>query len=143
MTSEEIAKGNELCASFMKISHLPYNTKLQFHSNWNWLMKVVEKIESIQNSDDYEIDIFGNCCSIGLDIESVGKSKIEATFKAVVKFIESQNFSKEDSLSENFTEVLEKEPLYNQEYIIKFLNTFTEKAPVSYILSEFLKGNRI
>lgn len=117
MTQEEILKRNEAIALFMGVHHeirkytnnpddkgimiyffpdagtketylldakeLPYNTR------WDWLMPVVEKIESIENSDDYEVDIFSNCCEIGCKDEhsAVGKTKIEAVWQAVIQFI--------------------------------------------------------
>lgn len=70
--------------------HASYNWSpegLSYHVDWKWLMPVVERIEGIENSDDYEIDIFGNCCDIGGKIEIVGKTKIEAVWLAVIEFI--------------------------------------------------------
>ena len=75
--------------------------KLKFHSNWNWLMEVVEKIESLT-------DINSNGCfmvleSIGFNAkfifddgtrilkDSKGETKIEAVYMAVVAFIEWYN----------------------------------------------------
>ena len=102
MTKEEILEGNKLIAEFMGMvrhNHISYatwaNSKgdhifesvLQYHSSWDWLMPVVEKIESLKNSDDYEIDIFGNCCDIGGRFEAVGETKIAAVYIAVIEFI--------------------------------------------------------
>jgi hypothetical protein len=64
---------------------------LLFDSDWNWLMVVVEKIESL-GYDENEFDIFGNCVQLGNE-EFVGKSKIEATYKAVCWWI-SENTKK-------------------------------------------------
>jgi hypothetical protein len=77
--------------------------EFKYHSSWDWLMLVVEKIEAIENSDDYEVDIFGNCCQIGtLDENSaVGKTKIEAVWLAVIQFIEW--FNSEQSVKESDT----------------------------------------
>lgn len=58
---------------------------LLFDSDWNWLMAVVEKIESF-GGDVNEFDIFGNCVQLG-DAEFVGRSKIEATYNAVCWWI--------------------------------------------------------
>lgn len=113
MTTEE---GNKLIANFCMVERLEDNkycfflpdhvlkfasplkwldiSEMKFHLLWEWLMPVVEKIESIKDSDDYEVDIFGNCCDIGGKIEVVGKTKIEATWKAVTQFIQWYNFEK-------------------------------------------------
>ena len=84
---------------------------LEFDSNWNWLMEVVEKITSILMLDDnYKY----NYLYIGYDFEdkehyvnlyvsedtqlngSSKNSKIEATYEAVVKFINFYNKQKEE-----------------------------------------------
>ena len=76
--------------------------KLKFHSNWNWLMEVVEKIESI----GYWIEILGgvhNVCRIGItnNIEDFicldNETKIEAVYNTCVTFIEwyNENSAKE------------------------------------------------
>lgn len=70
--------------------HLPYDT------DWNWLMPVVEKIESlgyeffivedrikIAHNTDHSIDTIINF--------TLGGSKREATYKAVVEFINQYN----------------------------------------------------
>lgn len=67
---------------------------LMFYSKWSELMKVVEKIEGL-DGEQYEVDIFGNCCHIsnvgdnsyGPDIEVVGGQKREAVYEACYKFI--------------------------------------------------------
>lgn len=113
--SNEVLEGNKLIAEFMerKIvdspwSHKPleqqgqwvyvlgqdfFKERIKYHYSWDWLMPVVEKIESIQNSDNYEVDIFGKCCEIGVMDEhsAVGKTKIEATWLAIVEFIKWYN----------------------------------------------------
>lgn len=77
--------------------------ELKFHSDWNWLMEVVEKIESL----GYKVNIFGNTdlnktcdhyTSIYIPNEKtfgVRKlSKIESVFNACVEFIEWHNQQK-------------------------------------------------
>lgn len=107
MTTEE---GNKLIAEFMGFTrkdrpipsggwkhwHIkPFgyfeDEQLLYHSSWDWLMPVVEKIESIGNYGYYEVDIFGNCCDIGGKIETTGITKIDAVFKAVVQLIQWYN----------------------------------------------------
>ena len=54
---------------------------LPFYNEWNEIMPVVEKIESL-GGDENEFDIFGNCVQLG-DKEFVAKNKIKAVIKAV------------------------------------------------------------
>ena len=69
----------------------------RFHESWDWLIPVVEKIEK-----EYEVSIIDNECEIcttGYKIKVlvsvVSNSKIEAVYKAVIKFIEWYNENKE------------------------------------------------
>lgn len=69
---------------------------LQYKYSWDWLMPVVEKIESL----GYEFTIIESRCNIKhntdhsieelFHIELIG-SKIEATYQAVVEFINQYN----------------------------------------------------
>ncbi len=56
-----------------------------YHTSYDWLIPVVEKIEK-NGGDENEFDIFGNCVQLS-DEEFVGKTKIEAIWKAVVWWI--------------------------------------------------------
>ena len=67
---------------------------LLFNESWDWLMPVVEKIES----KGYDVFINGLYCRItdsgmsDFELESdVALSKIDATYQAVVKFIKWYN----------------------------------------------------
>ena len=72
---------------------------LHYESDWNWLMKVVEKIEGMW----YEVSIIGNECEIGENIdaehyrgivvcrEEEKKSKLMSVFSTVVEFIKWYN----------------------------------------------------
>jgi hypothetical protein len=78
---------------------------LLFHSSWDWLMPVVEKIESFQDGNDgdsmrghlYNFRIEQNFVyildgeSMDVIIEMNGDNKREATYKAVVEFIKQYN----------------------------------------------------
>ena len=69
-----------------------------FHSDWNWLMHVVEKIESLGNA----VTIEENWCEIKsksnfFKKERVASSKIEATYSAVVEFIKWYNQNKKQN----------------------------------------------
>lgn len=66
---------------------------LQFHKSWDWLMPVIEKIESSGRGED-EFDIFGNCVQLGNE-EFVGKTKIEAAWHAVIWWIDNNYIKKE------------------------------------------------
>ena len=69
--------------------------ELVFHNDWNWLMEVVEKIESLnysieinkQEENDYQ------CLVVQKDIkvQTFSKIKIEAVYNACVEFIKFYN----------------------------------------------------
>ena len=69
----------------------------KYSTSWDWLMPVVENIESINIGNDedkfYNVVIEGLECSIWL-ICKVGQTKIESTYKAVVAFIKWYNNNK-------------------------------------------------
>lgn len=80
---------------------------LEFHNSWDWLMPVIEKIErSYLCEQEYanQVVILLNTCSIEPSnyanpigqkmIESFGETKLEATYKAVVEFIQWYNEKK-------------------------------------------------
>jgi hypothetical protein len=67
--------------------------ELQYHKSWDWLMPVVEKIE--QTNDGCTLVIIEDeRCHIdnqkGFEIDSVGHTKIEAVYNAVIKFIKNK-----------------------------------------------------
>ena len=72
----------------------------KFHSDWNWLMKVVEKIESIEDGV-YQVDILQEGCKIlkkcSLLIDkTVSKlepysTKIKSVYLACIEFIKWYN----------------------------------------------------
>ena len=66
--------------------------QLDFHSDWNWLMQVVEKIESL----GYRVTIVRHICRIDLTEEikliiSEDIKKIEAVYTACLEFIKWYN----------------------------------------------------
>ena len=75
--------------------------ELEFHTDWNWLMKLVEKIE-IQSEElfgGYK-DVIINGCGCGIatkdDMISIAAtSKIEAVYIACVEYIKWYNSQKE------------------------------------------------
>ncbi len=113
-TIQSTLENNKLIAEFMefeishKINHVPSylpncmkNSEhlkinnpdnLPFHSNWDWLMQVVEKIESL----GYRIEIVKHICRIHLSdkekiIISENIPKIEAVYNACIEFIKWYN----------------------------------------------------
>jgi len=112
MTQEEIIEGNnKLIGKFMgghdNGQNRWYNIflgqngyywsdQLKFHSSWEWLMSVVEKIESLE----WNVNINKNCCiydnqhkitACGKSITRLGDTKIESVWLAVVEFIKWYN----------------------------------------------------
>jgi hypothetical protein len=62
--------------------------QLKYHLDWNWLMPVVEKIESM----GYEVNIGSNVVIIyekngSVLIETFAQTKIQATNQAIVRFV--------------------------------------------------------
>lgn len=70
--------------------------ELKYHTDWNWLMEVVERIENF----GFEFFIVESRCKIAhntdhsietiIDFEIIG-TKLQATYKAVVEFIKWYN----------------------------------------------------
>lgn len=128
MTKKEIINGNKLIAEFMdwkqckdgdwqwkhpKNSILPaqyeaygtkytYDENMKFNSSWEWLMPVVDKIESLHfnshivRKDGLHYCIFFHYLMIpGLRVESAHHNyKINAIYEATIKFIELYNTKK-------------------------------------------------
>lgn len=75
---------------------------LWYHSDWNWLMSVVKKVEDTKDSQGYStiVEIWKNGCRIvfGNDTQSfdyiLAKTKIEAVWLSVVEFIKWYNVQK-------------------------------------------------
>ncbi len=119
---EEILIGSTLIKSFMKldqpeidyfwINNLEHAFKLeemQYHSSWDWLMPVIEKIESLHDGRAFSIKIEDNNCEIiqntqhwrafqdTIDLPEIFEregTKLENTHKAVIEFIKWYNTQK-------------------------------------------------
>lgn len=64
--------------------------ELKYDTDWNWLMPVVEKIESL----GIVVEIRENVCYIETSLGNYSEledTKLQATYKAVVKFINWYN----------------------------------------------------
>lgn len=117
MTQEEIIEGNELIAKFMGATELgkssglsdpskclnmvhPINcdgieyvslSELKYHSSWDWLMSVVEEIESL----GWIVEIIEKSCAIRcgnkpnrfFETLTICDLKMEAIWSSIVKFI--------------------------------------------------------
>ncbi len=92
MKEKEIINSNKLIAEFMgKNTNLRFIDPYGYHCSWDWIMPVVEKIESI----GYPVTI--NChksCYINITSKDAShimvdfaETKIEAVYNAVVEFI--------------------------------------------------------
>ena len=70
-----------------------YPETLKFHKDWNWLVEVVEKIESIKGT---QIFINGISCEIMFKGKVISKhfnTKIEAVYNACLEFIKWYNLN--------------------------------------------------
>tara|TARA_R110000851_G_scaffold150029_2_gene290807 strand:+ start:2217 stop:2552 length:336 start_codon:yes stop_codon:yes gene_type:complete len=69
-----------------------------YHTSWDWLMPVVEKIESLRDANGNAYRFTIDMCNAQIEethIEILGGShKIDTTYKAVVKFINHINKEK-------------------------------------------------
>ncbi len=107
MTEEEIIKGNRIILDFMDAKYnervdLVYMKDLPmiplsgvlFHSDWNWIMLVVEKIEDLAKctfgffESAYFID---DRDDIIPEINNLGNSKIESVWLSCIEAIKKYN----------------------------------------------------
>lgn len=106
--NKEVLKGNKLIAEFMAeepevlkrdLKRAGTLESMQFHKSWDWLMPVVEKIESM----GFNVKIEGISCSISRLCEDEviagfvcgdRSRKLEIIHSTLIKFIESYNENK-------------------------------------------------
>ena len=115
---KNIVENNKLIAEFMGLSYCKkhlyegwyknheHNHRLcdfnglKYHSDWNWLMRVVEKIENLQDENScaiYNVQI--EQCFVEIIINHTSEtivevdcnSKIQAVYQACVEFIKWYN----------------------------------------------------
>jgi len=89
-------KNNKLIAEFMG---LPYKEQeLSYDFSWNWLMPVVEKIESLRNPDGNAYRFTIDMCNAQIEETNIeilgGAYKIDVVYKAVVEFVKYYNLNK-------------------------------------------------
>jgi hypothetical protein len=101
MTTEN----NKLLAEFLGFKNIAndedkqdyLNDFMKFHTDWNWLMQVVEKIESLGYKEtNVYVDIsegtFIHTLESNIEIAEVfGGTKIENTYNACVEFVKWYN----------------------------------------------------
>lgn len=94
----EYTNPNEIPVNGMTNIYNPDGSDFKYSKSWDWLMPIIEKIESI---DAWIFDIYGNKCEVEFgnnftmdDITFYRQTKIEATYKAVVAFIKWYNNEK-------------------------------------------------
>jgi len=79
---------NKLIAEFMGVdyvdvdTYLEDNKELQYHTSWDWLMPVLDKIKEMRCLPDDHDESFSWVCK---------SSDIEAEYNAVVEFIKQYN----------------------------------------------------
>lgn len=108
MTQEEIIEGNKLIAEFMELqkdeesgnyhivnephihaSCLMSIEYLQYHSSWDWLMPVVEKIRDMKNESAEYMTQNSKLAS------ALTTARIWIVYKAIIEFIKWYNINKE------------------------------------------------
>ncbi len=117
MTQDQILENNRIIAGFMggvwnkkltTLLEVPVKSplgnlitcidKLKYHSSWDWLMIVVNKIEEIENGEGFKylnVTISKDECEIRDDVAGEyfahcsDGNKIEFTYMAIVEFIKN------------------------------------------------------
>lgn len=109
MTQEEILEYNKLCAEFLGvdihysvevykdsksplrqyIDNRPKSEPLLFHSDWNWIMEVVEAIEKLPGIKQFHIVDNSAYLNGGLNVGSFANEsgKKEAVVQAINQFL--------------------------------------------------------
>lgn len=108
MKTKTHTKNNRLIAEFMGNNRgMIFTSELPvYHNDWNELIPAVEKIEQLQGknrggyNESYKVIIYNNTCEIWrategheyrLLFQRDGATKIEASYKAVIQFINWHN----------------------------------------------------
>lgn len=100
MEQSEIIEGNKLIDRFMGVKRrdefsehnngFSYIQSIKYHSSWDWLMPVVEKIdETCPQHPEFEDADTGYACTLFSATDSPWK--IENTYETVIKYIKWYN----------------------------------------------------
>jgi hypothetical protein len=99
-------ENNRLIAEFMGIDqvdidyHEDSNGELKYHTSWDWLMPVVEKIESLEDENKCKLYNFqSEQCFVTIVVNHTGEdivevdadNRLDATYQAVISFIKFYN----------------------------------------------------
>jgi len=88
-------ENNKMIAEFMGKEIYQKYHESKYHTEWNWLMPVVEKIESLGYDTELvnRLDEGGNffCINDSIVPQTHAETKLEATYQAVVEFINQYN----------------------------------------------------
>ncbi len=95
MKKKTTMDNNKLIAEFMSGEHplagVTHEAHHNYHTSWDWLMPVVQKIESL----GYVFTIQGGKAEYGEMISEtqcfIAEDKLSSTYKAVVEFIKQYN----------------------------------------------------
>ncbi len=101
MDAETKAEGNKLIAEFMETKVKPDGYFIKdylYHSSWDWLMPVIDKIESV-NGCSYKVMLqyaFAAITDTSLHgdpyvIRATGMTRIGTAYNLVIKFIKWYN----------------------------------------------------
>jgi len=110
----KVEQGNKLIADFMGVvfhddaneyydwEGLYIGNSLRFNISWDWLMPVVEKIETLEHPDFgyYTLTICGDSYiesesgEVVSETTGIGLSKLHSVYETVVKFIQWYNENK-------------------------------------------------
>jgi hypothetical protein len=110
-------ENNKIIAEFMGVNNITSNilrramlNNLEYHSDWNCLMEVIEKIESLKLDNGYQLYDF-NITSLHTTIidnfdgdvliyiersKELHNSKLNIVYEAVIEFINFYNKQKEE-----------------------------------------------
>ena len=81
-TTEEIKEGFREEATWYALDGWVKDDELQYHKSWDWLMPVVDKMNTTELWDEYDISYLATYL-VSVDIN--------ATYNAVVEFINQYN----------------------------------------------------
>lgn len=99
MGKEVITEKDFLAYNYEELKDNMYiDTTLKYHSSFDWLMEVVEKVENLHEANNVligtnltYIQIHNKATNEQETFKGVGQTKIEAVYNAVVAFIEWYN----------------------------------------------------
>lgn len=95
MKQEEILEYNKLCAEFLRMEFEVHSntwrykdlitTQLLFHSDWNWIMELAERIKNTTNPKEHSDTTFS---TLRREIQThLGRSHKEAVVEAINQFL--------------------------------------------------------